>query len=278
VAAGVLVAMWNFMGWDNASTVAAEVHRPQRTYPLAVLSAVALVTLTYVIPFAAMGAAHVDASEWTTGSWVDVARDRGGLVLAACVVAGGMASAFAMHAALCLSFSRLPAALAADGFLPRILTAKSARTGAPWASIVGCSVAWTLTLRLPFDHLLTLDILLYGTSLLLEFAALIVLRIREPGLARPFRVPGGTVAAALLGVGPLLLLTFALAKSADETVGPVPSIVLGIAVILAGPLVYALGERSRRRPGHAPLTEQAARPGPSRPRPTTAAPAHPPRS
>src|SRR5439155_24247114 len=27
---GVLVAMWNYMGWDNASTIAQEVERPQR--------------------------------------------------------------------------------------------------------------------------------------------------------------------------------------------------------------------------------------------------------
>src|SRR5215467_1078273 len=30
---GVLVAMWNYMGWDNASTVANEVENPQKTYP-----------------------------------------------------------------------------------------------------------------------------------------------------------------------------------------------------------------------------------------------------
>src|SRR5262249_59979342 len=27
---GLLVAMWNYMGWDNASTIAAEVENPQR--------------------------------------------------------------------------------------------------------------------------------------------------------------------------------------------------------------------------------------------------------
>ena len=54
---GVLVAMWNNMGWDNASTVAGEVERPQRTYPIAVLGAVALVALAYVVPVMAMAAA-----------------------------------------------------------------------------------------------------------------------------------------------------------------------------------------------------------------------------
>src|SRR2546426_4374085 len=42
---GIMIAMWNYMGWDNASTVAGEVENPQRTYPLAMMGAVALVAI-----------------------------------------------------------------------------------------------------------------------------------------------------------------------------------------------------------------------------------------
>ncbi len=45
IVGALLVAMWNYMGWDNASTIAGEVQRPQRTYPRAMLAAVALVAL-----------------------------------------------------------------------------------------------------------------------------------------------------------------------------------------------------------------------------------------
>ena len=31
ILAGLLVAMWNYMGWDNSTTIAGEVDRPQRT-------------------------------------------------------------------------------------------------------------------------------------------------------------------------------------------------------------------------------------------------------
>ena len=34
---GLLIAMWNYMGWDNASTIAQEVERPQKTYPRAMI-------------------------------------------------------------------------------------------------------------------------------------------------------------------------------------------------------------------------------------------------
>lgn len=48
--------------------------------------------------------------------------------------------------------------------------------------------------------------LLTGFSILLEFAALVALRIREPELPRPYRVPGGLPVAIGLGVLPLALL------------------------------------------------------------------------
>src|SRR4029077_16488253 len=51
---GGLVAMWNYMGWDNASTIEKEVERPQRTYPKAMIAAVVLVALSYVLPFVAV--------------------------------------------------------------------------------------------------------------------------------------------------------------------------------------------------------------------------------
>ncbi len=61
---GVLVAMWNYMGWDNASTIAQEVERPQRTYPKAMIAAVILVALTYVVPFLAVYFTGIPACEF----------------------------------------------------------------------------------------------------------------------------------------------------------------------------------------------------------------------
>jgi amino acid transporter len=53
----VLVAMWNYMGWDNASTVAQEVENPQRNYPRAMIAATFLTAVTYILPLAAMALA-----------------------------------------------------------------------------------------------------------------------------------------------------------------------------------------------------------------------------
>ena len=59
----------------------------------------------------------------------------------------------------------------ADGYLPAAFKRRQRRTGAPWVAIAACAGAWALALPLGFDHLVALDIILYGLSLLLEFEA-----------------------------------------------------------------------------------------------------------
>ena len=106
-----------------------------------------------------------------------------------------MLSAFGMFNSLVMSYSRLPLAMARDGMLPRVFAEVHPKSKAPWVAILSLAVCWALCLGLSFERLVTIDILIYGLSLLLEFAALAALRLREPDLPRPFRVPGGTFGA-----------------------------------------------------------------------------------
>jgi len=236
---GVLVVMWNYMGWDNASTIAGEVENPQRTYPLGILLTVGAVAATYIIAVAAAWRTGIAPAAWETGAWVNVATAVGGRGLGLAVVAGGMLCGLGMMNALVLSYSRVPMAMAQDGMLPRVLARRDARTGAPWVSIVACAVAWSLSLGLGFERLIELDVMLAGLSIVLEFAALIVLRVREPGMKRPFRVPGGLAGAVLLAVPPTLLLGAAVARNVGEQ-GLTSGLLVGLALVVAGPMVYVL--------------------------------------
>jgi len=160
-----------------------------------------------------------------------------------------------MFNALMLSYARVPYALAKDGLLPRFLARTTPQTATrapvPWASVLICGVAWALALRLSFERLISIDLVLYGASLLLEFIALVVLRMREPLLARPFRIPGGLSAAVAAVVGPAILIAFALYAARNERVGPLPALTLAALVAAAGPLAYLLARiaRSRSRSG-----------------------------
>jgi amino acid transporter len=244
---GIAIAMWNYMGWDNLSTVAGEVDRPQRAYPLAMLGSLILVEVSYLLPVAAVAHARLDTRLWSTGGWVDAGRVLGGPALAVAVTVAAIIGGVGTFGTLMLSLTRLPAVMAADGYLPRPLARVSARTGAPWISIIVCAVAWAVCLPLGFVSLVIIDVLLTGSSILLEFGALVALRIREPNLPRPYRVPGGLAGAIVLGIPPLALVILSLVRSKSQRVGATNELIIALGIMALGVVCYGLSLLSRRR-------------------------------
>jgi amino acid transporter len=235
--AGLIIAMWNFMGWDNASTVAQEVKDPQKTYPRTMFWAVAAVALVYIVPISAVGYSGVPSSKWSDGAWVSLA---GGIRpwLAVPVLLTIMISVVGQVNSLTMSYSRIPMAMAADRLAPPFLSRMN-------YSLIFCGVIWTLALTLSLDRILLLDILLYGGSLFLEFVALIVLRIREPDLVRPFKIPGGTAGAIAISIAPCALLVLAAVLNRHERVGSISAAMLAAGVAICGVAVYPLTRKLR---------------------------------
>ncbi len=255
MAAAISVCLWNYMGWDNASTIAQEVEDPQRTYPRAMLISAALVTVTYLLPLAAVAVAGIPAEQFSTGAWADAAKTLGGtglwgVALGLAVVIGGTISGIGMFNALMMSNTRIPYALALEGMLPKVFTRTTA-AGVPWLSVALCGIAWGLAVQMSFERLISIDLVLYGASLMLEFVALVVLRKREPDLIRPFRVPGGMRGAVAAGIGPGILIVFAMWAARDEKMAGIPALAFAAIVAACGPVIYALmrGVQSRRRAG-----------------------------
>lgn len=239
----ILVAMWNYMGWDNASTIAQEVENPQRNYPRAMIYSTIVVAVSYTLPLLAMAMAGLPIDSFSTGDWMTAATTISGPLLGIAVVVGGMITGVGMFNALVMSYTRLPMAMAEDGMLPRVLARRNSRD-VPWVSVLFCGVAWALALKLPFERLISIDLILYGTSLILEFVALIVLRVREPDLPRPFKA-GNLAFACALCVGPVVLIAYALWSSRAETlghassgIGSISSLLFASGVGLLGMLLY----------------------------------------
>jgi amino acid transporter len=242
----ILVALWNYMGWDNASTIAREVEKPQRNYPRAMLLSAAVVAITYVVPLFAMAWVGFPIDQFTTGSWTDAARALVGPWLGTAIVLGGTITSLGMFNALMMSYARLPVTLAEDGMLPSVLTRRN-RRGVPWVAVLACSTAWALALQLSFERLISIDLMLYGGSLILEFVALIVLRFREPNLERPFRA-GSLATVCLIGAVPTGLILYAVWVSRDEKMAHIPALALGAIIACAGPLFYWISKTVWTRP------------------------------
>jgi amino acid transporter len=194
----------------------------------------------------AMALAGLSPGSFSTGDWTTAARSVGGPLLGVAVVAGGAITGIGMFNALVMSYSRLPMAMAEDGMLPRVVARQNAK-GVPWVSVLLCGMAWALALNLPLERLISIDLILYGASLILEFVALIVLRLREPHLHRPFKA-GNLAFACALGVGPTALIGYALYASRSEQVFEgFSAILFALLVALVGPLLYWITNMSRNR-------------------------------
>ena len=157
-----------------------------------------------------------------------------------------MINGVGMFNPLMMSITRVPFAMAEDGQAPQVLLRRN-RLGVPWVSVLACAAIWGLALRFTFERLISIDLVLYGASLILEFVALVVLRRREPNLHRPFRVPGGMSGVIAIGIGPTLLIAFALWAARNEQVLGLNALLFAAAVGITGAIVYGVTELVRRR-------------------------------
>jgi amino acid transporter len=91
-----------------------------------------------------------------------------------------------------------------------------------------------------FKELIVLNVWLYSLALLIELAAFVRLRVREPGLARPWRVPGDLGTALVVAGVPAALSLLAMA-----TAGWLNTLA-GVAAALTGPAAYLAARAARR--------------------------------
>src|SRR5207245_6830619 len=211
---GLAVLMWNYSGWDTPSTVLGEARSPERAFRSAMVLALPVLTAAYILPVgAALASGALPWSEWTTGVLPTIARSVGGDWLGHAVAAGAVLSTAGLFMSLLLTNSRLPYVLARDHAMPRWLGAVDARFGTPWTAVVVSAALYAAFAVFSFKELIVLNIWLYSLSLLVELAAFVRLRVSEPAMPRPWRVPGGLSGAIIVVAFPALFCLGAMAPA-----------------------------------------------------------------
>ncbi len=251
----LVAALWGYDGWNNAGMLGSEIERPQINLPralivgtLAVMSIYLLANLTY---FYILSGPEVGASQRVAA---DAMRRVLGPPGGAVVSIAAMISIFAALNGSILSGSRIPYAMARDGFFFRPFRSVHPRFRTPSSAILLLGL-WSSVVLLSgqYDQLLTLVIfpswILYGMTA----ASVIVLRLKQPNLERPYRVIGYPVVPVVFVFVAIALLYSTLRQSPRESG-------IGLAVIAAGLPFYFFWRRRNRSVGASPPPESGSIP------------------
>ena len=211
---GLSIGMWMYSGYESMSTLAGEIEEPQRIIPKALMLALPFVALMYLLPTTASLAAFghwelfsVDSGDGKV-SFVDIGRMLGGTALGHALLASAVLGNLALYLDYMASGARPLQALATDGLLPTPLASINKRFGTPVAALLLIAGVNALLVIGPFQSLVIIDVLLMVASYALIFIAAVQLRIKEPHLKRPFKIPGGTYTLIALVVPPIGLIAF----------------------------------------------------------------------
>jgi len=243
---GLYTVMWNFLGWDNSSPYADEVHQPVRSYITAIVVAFVLILGVYVFSVLVGATAGMNLDVLQAEGFPSLGVHLGGWWLGALLSFGGMVSALGLFLSILLSISRVPKAMADDRLLPPLLSKQHPRFGTPYVSIIVCALVVSVMVLWGFEDLLIIDVTLYACGLMLEFIALIVLRLRQPDVPRPFKIPLNVPGLILLMMLPLLCFVVAMSAMLSTDNVHINAILFAIATVLTAPAVWKLIRWNKR--------------------------------
>lgn len=198
---------WNLNFWDNVSTMAGEVDRPQKTFPVALLVAVVFTCVAYLIPlFAVTGSVMVDQSQWETGFMADAAEIIGGKWLKIWLEIGAVLSTIGLYEAQLSSCAFQLLGMANLGILPQVFAVRSKWFDTPWLGILLSTAICLGFSYMNFTSIISSANFLYSLGMLLEFASFLWLRRKMPTLKRPYQIPLSLPWLAVLSLVPCAFL------------------------------------------------------------------------
>ncbi len=195
--AAVLILIYAFVGFEVAAIPAGEIKNPQRNVPIALLTALGIVAVLYIlIQIVAIGTLPDLAS--SERPLADAANQFLGTFGAAFITIGALISIFGNLNSGFLTTSRIPFAMAEQNELPKIFGKTHEKFKTPHFSlIITAIVILIFTIQTSFLAALTIStitrLIVYATTC----AALPVFRFREDAPEAKFKVPFGIIAAIL---------------------------------------------------------------------------------
>jgi APA family basic amino acid/polyamine antiporter len=206
VVAGAAIVFFAYIGFDAVSTAAQEAKNPQRDMPIGILGSLIICTVLYVV-VAAIATGVVPYTQLDVPAPIAKVADYAGLgKLSSLIKMGAIAGLSSVILVQLLGQSRVFYSMSRDGLLPPFVQKIHPRFRTPYIT----SILTGIAVAIPAAVLPVRDAAkLVSIGTLLAFVivctGVLVLRIREPNLRRPFKTPfvwfvapAGSLSAAYL--------------------------------------------------------------------------------
>ena len=187
------IMFWNLNSWENCSVLSGEIREPQKSLPKAILIALVITVLSYLIPLTVgigvMGDVPTSShySKWAAGYFQAVGYQVGGKPMAMLILLAAAFGCIGQYQSILCASAYSIQSLGEIGMLPACLASRS-RYDTPTVGIaMGTVIVLSLT-TLGFVDIVQLLNSVYCLSLLIEFATLVHLRGKCKDMYRPFKI------------------------------------------------------------------------------------------
>ena len=190
---GLALAMWNYAGYEQLSSMTGEMKDSQRTFVRLLAWMTPLNVLTYILPTTLALAALGNWQQWRTDY----------------IVTASLSNSTILYT------TRIPATMAEDGYLPAWLGKIHPRYRTPARAIAVSALVYCILAKYQVEDLVNIYIWTRIATTILTLFAAWRMRAKLPDAPRSFRIPGGSLGLAYVLIFPVILCALKIAQSED---------------------------------------------------------------
>ena len=235
---GLALAMWNYAGYEQLSTVIGEIKDANKTFIRVLAWNTPLNILTFTLPASLALAVLGNWQMWQTGYIVTASRVIGGAALGAAMLIASIVGTASLSNSTVLYTTRIPAAMAEDGYLPAWLGKIHPRFGTPARAIAISAIVYCLLCGTNVVDLVNIYIWTRIATSMLTLLSAWQLRRKLPNAPRTFRIPGGSIGIAAAILFPAVLCAVKIYYSEPYVFRYSPLL------LASGPVAYLLLRKS----------------------------------